>query len=99
MPFKKGLSGNPSGRGKGVKNYSTLRITEILAENKEKLVNKAIELAEAGEISVLNKLLDKILPTLSFNKNENKNEDTTKYEKDLELIFKKANNLISENKN
>ena len=51
----------------------TKSIQEILTENSTLLLNKALELANQGNTSVLNKLLDKIMPTVIENNNTNKN--------------------------
>ena len=55
------------------RNSSKKSIYEIMAENSTNLLNKAIELANQGNTSVLNKLLDKIMPTVIENNNTNKN--------------------------
>ena len=51
----------------------TKSIQEILTENSTLLLNKALELANQGNTSVLNKLLDKIMPTVLETNNTNKN--------------------------
>lgn len=55
----------------------------------EKAYNKAME----GDSVVLNKLLDKFLPTL--NKNENTNIDGN-YEKQLEEVINKAQQILND---
>lgn len=67
MPFEKGKSGNPNGRPKGKENKATKEFRDLLKDNKDKLIQKALEMAEAGNPVVLNKLLDKIVPTLNEN--------------------------------
>lgn len=65
--FEKGQSGNPNGRPKGAVNKENKVIRDLLKENKDMLLQKALEMAEAGNPVVLNKLLDKIVPTLNEN--------------------------------
>ena len=55
------------------RNSNKKSIYEIMAENSTNLLNKAIELANQGNTSVLNKLLDKIMPTVLETNNTNKN--------------------------
>lgn len=50
------------GRQKGTKNKSTILFQNLLSEDKAELVRKAVNLALEGNVAVINKLLDKILP-------------------------------------
>ena len=59
------------GRPKGSKNKANLKIDEILATEGANLVHQAVRLAKLGNAAVLCKLLDKVLPTLTDNKNVN----------------------------
>lgn len=68
--FEKGKSGNPDGRPKGAVNKENAIIRDLLKDNKDMLIAKALEMAEAGNPVVLNKLLDKIVPTLNENHNQ-----------------------------
>ncbi|KPJ67503.1 MAG: hypothetical protein AMJ43_04420 [Coxiella sp. DG_40] len=61
MTFKKGRSGNPQGRPRGVKDRRVL-FAEMLDNHKDTLFNKALELALAGNEQMLKLLLDRILP-------------------------------------
>ena len=58
---------------KAYRNSSKKSIYDIMAENSTNLLNKAIELANQGNTSVLNKLLDKIMPTVLEQHNTNSN--------------------------
>jgi hypothetical protein len=58
-----------AGRKPGSQNKDTKEVRELLHSNKSKLVEKAIKMALAGNVVVLNKLLDKLLPTLNENSN------------------------------
>ena len=69
------------GRRKGSLNKPNAEIRDILLENKEKLITKAVELAEKGNAVILSKLLDKLIPTLNYNHNINSSaeENIIKY--------------------
>jgi hypothetical protein len=54
-------NGNP-GRKAGSKNKTTLIGQALLKEAEEKLLRKAIEIAEAGDVPMLKFLLDRTLP-------------------------------------
>lgn len=59
-----------------IKNYLEHKdktIIELLAENSQNLIKKAFEQAEKGNTTILAKLLDKIIPTLTDNTNTNNN--------------------------
>jgi hypothetical protein len=57
-PFPKGNGG----RKPGSKNRTTLIATALLAGEEEGLVRKAVEIAKAGDVSMLKFLLGRILP-------------------------------------
>lgn len=59
-----------SGRPKGQKNTKTQEGLEWISLNKPELLDKAMEMVREGNHTVLAKLLDKVLPTLTENKNE-----------------------------
>jgi hypothetical protein len=61
-PFKKGTSGNPSGKPKGSRNRATLAAEVLLDGESEKLTRKAIELAMSGDTVALRLCMDRILP-------------------------------------
>src|ERR1700719_3810843 len=63
-PFKKGKSGNPSGRPRGARNRATIAVEALLDGEAEALTRKAIELALAGDHVALRICLDRILPSL-----------------------------------
>lgn len=60
--FQPGRSGNPDGRPKGARNKATLAAEVLLDDESEKLTRKAIELAQAGDVTALKLCLDRILP-------------------------------------
>jgi hypothetical protein len=60
--WKKGESGNPSGKPKGRLNKITLAVQFLLDEEGEKLTRKAIDLALEGDLTALRLCLDRICP-------------------------------------
>lgn len=60
--FKKGQSGNPSGRPKGARNKTTLAVEALLDGDAARLTKKAIERALAGDVTALRLCLDRISP-------------------------------------
>jgi Family of unknown function (DUF5681) len=60
--FQKGQSGNPSGKPKGTRNKITVLFERLLDENAQPLIEKAIELAKAGDVPSLRLLIDRIAP-------------------------------------
>lgn len=68
MPFEKGHK-KAKGRPKGVPNKTTQEIRDLLESNKNALVQRALDLAlsedtDKTNVTILTKLLDKIIPTL-----------------------------------
>lgn len=60
--FEKGKSGNPNGRPKGTRNATTVLLERLLEENAGDLINKAIELAKAGDAPALRLCIDRLTP-------------------------------------
>jgi len=60
--FKKGSSGNPTGRPAGSRNKSTMACEELLAGQAEKLTQKAMEMALEGNIQAMRLCLERIIP-------------------------------------
>ena len=83
-----------------VKDYIATKnksVTEILEQNRNKLIQKAIDMSVLdGNASVLNKLLDKIAPSLAENHNTNANESID--DKIKSLINNLANKADSSQK-
>lgn len=60
-----------AGRPKGAKNKENRILEQILEDEKANLVAVAIKMAKKGNTAVLCKLLDKVAPSLTDNKNLN----------------------------
>jgi hypothetical protein len=63
MSFKKGKSGNPSGRPKGVADKRTA-LRALLVPHAEKLVDMAVSLALAGDTAALRICIDRLIPPI-----------------------------------
>ncbi|WP_131778378.1 DUF5681 domain-containing protein [Legionella bozemanae] len=61
--FKKGQSGNPSGKKPGTHNKRTA-LAKLLEPHAENLINKAVELALEGDVNALKLCLDRLLPRI-----------------------------------
>jgi hypothetical protein len=60
--FRKGESGNPSGKRPGTRNRATRAAETLLDGEAEALTRKAIEMALAGDTAALRLCLDRVLP-------------------------------------
>jgi Family of unknown function (DUF5681) len=60
--FKKGSSGNPSGRPAGSRNQTTLIVEQLLEGEAENLTRKLVELAMKGNIQALRLCMDRLVP-------------------------------------
>jgi hypothetical protein len=60
--FKKGKSGNPSGRPSGSRNKTTIAMEELLDGEADAIVRKAVEQAKNGDPVALRLCLDRIIP-------------------------------------
>src|SRR5262249_1491299 len=61
-PFKKGESGNPSGKPRGCRSKATLLAEALLDGEAEQITRKAIDLALGGDVVALRLVLERILP-------------------------------------
>lgn len=61
MTFKKGKSGNPSGRPQGAISKRT-QIAKLLEPHSEQLIAKVLELALAGDINALRLCMERLVP-------------------------------------
>jgi hypothetical protein len=62
MQFPKGQSGNPAGRPRGSRNKKTILFQQMLDDHGEAIVEKAIQMALAGNPSLLRTCMDRIVP-------------------------------------
>lgn len=60
--FKKGTSGNPSGRPLGSRNKATLLVEQLLEGEAEQLIRKVLELALGGDLSALRLCMERLVP-------------------------------------
>jgi hypothetical protein len=60
--FRKGQSGNPSGKPKGCRNATTILFDELLKDNAQALIEKAIEMAKGGDGPALRLCIDRLAP-------------------------------------
>ena len=60
--FRPGQSGNPKGRPKGSRNRATLLAQELLGDEGEVIMRKAIDLAKKGDKVALKLCLERIVP-------------------------------------
>lgn len=63
MGFAKGQSGNPAGKPKGAKDKRTA-LRELLTPHAADLVQKAVDLALAGDTTALRICIDRIMPAV-----------------------------------
>lgn len=63
MAFKKGASGNPQGRPKGIKDRRVV-LRELFERHAEKLAAKAVEAALNGDAQAMRICIDRVVPAL-----------------------------------
>ncbi len=60
--FKRGKSGNPSGRPQGSRNKATIALEALLDGEAEAITRKAIEKAKAGDMTAIRLCLERLIP-------------------------------------
>ena len=63
-PFKKGQSGNPTGRPKGARNQTTMAAEALMVKDAENVVRAVIEKATSGDMTAAKIILDRVAPDL-----------------------------------
>ena len=61
-PFRRGASGNPSGRPKGVRNRATVLAAGLIEGQGEALAQKAVDLALGGDPIALRICIERLVP-------------------------------------
>ena len=64
MTFQKGESGNPAGRPRGVRDKRSVLAEQLLEDDADAIVRKAIDLAKAGDGGALKLCIERICPSL-----------------------------------
>jgi len=78
--FKKGLSGNPSGRPKGSVNKFTALSRELMSTKGPEIVQKVLDMAMEGDVHCLKMCIDRILPV-------HKAVDSSKAKQDSKIVI------------
>ena len=60
--WQPGVSGNPAGKPRGARNKTTLAMEALLDQDAEAIIEKAIELAKAGDMTAIRLCLDRLCP-------------------------------------
>ncbi len=60
--FRPGQSGNPAGKPRGARNHATRAVQALIDGKAKEVVEKALELALAGDGPVLRAILDRLCP-------------------------------------
>lgn len=63
MAFKKGQSGNPGGRPRGIKDRR-VKYREYLEPHAEDLIKKTVDLALTGDVAAMRLCLERIIPPI-----------------------------------
>jgi hypothetical protein len=63
-PFRKGRSGNPSGKAKGTRHKATMAVQALLEGEAEALTRKCIDLAKAGDTTALRLCMERLAPAV-----------------------------------
>ena len=90
MAFKKGTSGNPSGRPTGALNKTTLIVQKLLASEAEEISRKVIEMAKDGDFQAAKLIIERICPPVKDSPVEFKLQKITKIE-DILKAFTRVN--------
>ena len=61
-PFKKGQSGNPTGKPKGARHKTTLLAEKLMQADAEAIVKAVLDSAKGGDMTAARIILDRIAP-------------------------------------
>lgn len=62
MVWKKGESGNPTGKPAGVRNKATVMVQSIMERGAQEIVEAVVGLAKEGDLSAARLVLERLLP-------------------------------------
>ena len=93
--FKKGQSGNPSGRPKGARNKATVAAYTLLQGEIEAITRAAIEAAKAGDMVAIRLCLDKVLPAMKGAPMPALDMPELKTASDIPAYFEAINELLA----
>jgi hypothetical protein len=63
-PFRKGRSGNPAGKPKGIRHRATMAVQSLLDGEAEALTRKCVELAKEGDTTALRLCMERLAPAM-----------------------------------
>src|SRR4030095_14845471 len=63
-PFRKGRSGNPSGKPRGTRHKATMAVQALLEGEAEALTRKCIDLAKEGDTTALRLCMERLAPAV-----------------------------------
>jgi len=63
-PFRKGRSGNPSGKPRGTRHKTTMAVQTLLEGEAEALTRKCVELAMEGDTTALRLCMERLAPAV-----------------------------------
>lgn len=89
--FKPGVSGNPNGRPKGLKNKATIIAQDLLDGDSEKITKKCIQMAMKGHPVALKLAMERIIPPRKIIEFEDVTEEKSREQilDELRTIFAK----------
>jgi Family of unknown function (DUF5681) len=61
-PFRKGQSGNPSGKPKGARNKTTVLAEKLMQDDAKVIVQAVLDAAKGGDMTAARLVLDRISP-------------------------------------
>jgi hypothetical protein len=62
MPFRKGQSGNPSGKPRGTRNRTTVLAEKLMQDDAKDIVQAVLDAAKGGDMTAARLVLERIFP-------------------------------------